>query len=58
MAASHVILAVVLIGRACFSKLTVGVLLLQGGQWYAEVAALRELKEIEASEREEAKKQQ
>jgi len=48
MAASHVILAVVLIG----------VLLLQGGQWYAEVAALRELKEIEANEREEAKKSQ
>jgi len=38
----------------------VGVLLLQGGQWYAEVAALRELNEIEASERreEEAKKSQ
>jgi hypothetical protein len=33
-----------------------GVLLLQGGQWYAEVAALREMKEIEAREREEAKK--
>lgn len=38
--------------------LTVGVLLLQGGQWYAEVAALRELKEIEANEREESKKVQ
>ena len=37
-------------------ELTVGVLLLQGGQWYAEVAALRELKEIEANEREESKK--
>ena len=39
-------------------ELTVGVLLLQGGQWYAEVAALRELKEIEANEREESKKSQ
>jgi ER membrane protein SH3 len=38
--------------------LMLGVLLLQGGQWYAEVAALRELKEIEANEREEAKKSQ
>jgi len=38
--------------------LTVGVLLLQGGQWYAEVAALREMKEIEAQEREVAKKSQ
>lgn len=36
----------------------IGVLLLQGGQWYAEVAALRELREIEANEREEAKKSQ
>jgi ER membrane protein SH3 len=35
-----------------------GVLLLQGGQWYAEVAALREMKEMEASEREESKKSQ
>jgi ER membrane protein SH3 len=35
-----------------------GVLLLQGGQWYAEFAALREMKEIEATEREEAKKSQ
>jgi len=31
-------------------------LLLQGGQWYAEAAELREMKEIEAKEREEAKK--
>ena len=59
MAASHVILAVVLIGNWGFFFITnLGVLLLQGGQWYAEIAALRELKEIEASEREreEAKK--
>jgi hypothetical protein len=39
-----------------FRELMIGVLLLQGGQWYAEVAALRELKEIEANEREEGKK--
>ena len=59
MAASHVILAVVLIGIPTTSSgITIGVLLLQGGQWYAEVAALRELKEIEANEREEAKKSQ
>jgi len=57
MAASHVILAVVLIGNVPVTiVLTEGVLLLQGGQWYAEVAALRELKEIEANEREESKK--
>jgi hypothetical protein len=57
MAASHVILAVVLIGTSCYDSVDiVGVLLLQGGQWYAEVAALRELKEIEANEREESKK--
>jgi len=41
-----------------FCGLMIGVLLLQGGQWYAEVAALRELKEIEANEREEGKKSQ
>jgi hypothetical protein len=59
MAASHVILAVVLIGiLLLYGGLMIGVLLLQGGQWYAEVAALRELKEIEANEREEAKKSQ
>jgi hypothetical protein len=59
MAASHVILAVVLIGKkALDAVLMIGILLLQGGQWYAEVAALRELKEIEANEREESKKSQ
>jgi len=59
MAASHVILAVVLIGIPSFiNPADTGVLLLQGGQWYAEVAALRELREIEANEREEAKKSQ
>jgi len=44
--------------NVCRPLFIVGVLLLQGGQWYAEVAALREMKEIEAKEREEAKKSQ
>ena len=60
IAASHVILAVVLIGTIprFLTNAMLGVLLLQGGQWYAEVAALRELREIEANEREESKKSQ
>jgi ER membrane protein SH3 len=55
IAASHVILAVVLIGISPISNANSGVLLLQGGQWYAELAAIRELQELEA---EEAKKTQ
>lgn len=47
-----------LVAPYSYTQLTIGVLLLQGGQWYAEVAALRELREIEANEREEAKKSQ
>ena len=58
IAASHVILAVVLIGILCLNCTNIGVLLLQGGQWYAELAALRELNEMEANELEEDKKSQ
>jgi len=47
-----------LVAPYSYARLIIGVLLLQGGQWYAEVAALRELREIEANEREEAKKSQ
>jgi hypothetical protein len=57
LAASHVILAVVLIGMTLI-EVNIGVLLLQGGQWYAEFAAFRELREIEAKELEDAKKSQ